>query len=222
MCRKACHTINTDSPFPAAAPERSKIITMEKKDIIPTITDAVRALQGKQKLKLIAIDGRCAAGKTTLAAHLQEIWDCPVIHMDDFFLRPEQRTETRLRKPGENVDYERFLLEVMTPLRAGASFRYFPYDCQTKELAAPVSVTPKNIVIIEGSYSCHPALWENYDLKIFLSIDGESQLQRIRKRNGDAALNAFREKWIPLEELYFSAYRIEEHCDLRFPEFLSV
>ena len=34
---------------------------------------------------LIAIDGRCASGKTTLAAQLHEQTDCDVIHMDDFF-----------------------------------------------------------------------------------------------------------------------------------------
>ncbi len=35
---------------------------------------------------LIAVDGRCAAGKTTLAAQLQKDLGCNVIHMDDFFL----------------------------------------------------------------------------------------------------------------------------------------
>lgn len=191
---------------------------MKKTDMVSIITEAARALP-QQQLHLIAIDGRCAAGKTTLAAHLQKELDCPVIHMDDFFLRPEQRTEKRLRTPGENVDYERFLLEVMTPLRAGRNFQYRPYDCGKQELAAPVAITPENIVIIEGSYSCHPALWENYDLKIFLSIESADQLQRIRERNGEAALPVFCEKWIPLEELYFSTYRIEQHCDLRFSAF---
>lgn len=34
---------------------------------------------------LIAIDGRCAAGKTTLAALLKKEINCNIIHMDDFF-----------------------------------------------------------------------------------------------------------------------------------------
>ena len=37
---------------------------------------------------LIAVDGRCAAGKTTLAAALREGTGCQVIHRDDFCLRP--------------------------------------------------------------------------------------------------------------------------------------
>lgn len=80
---------------------------------------------------LIAIDGRCAAGKTTFATHLQGLWDCNMFHMDDFFLRPSQRTPGRLREPGGNVDYERFLGEVLVPLRKGEPFSYCPYDCKT-------------------------------------------------------------------------------------------
>ena len=45
---------------------------------------------------LIAIDGRCASGKTTLAAFLQErIQECAVVHMDHFFLQDAQRTKER-------------------------------------------------------------------------------------------------------------------------------
>ena len=38
---------------------------------------------------IVAIDGPCAAGKTTLAGKLQAAYDCNLFHMDDFFLRPE-------------------------------------------------------------------------------------------------------------------------------------
>ena len=52
--------------------------------------------------------------------------------MDHFFLRPEQRTPERLRTPGENVDHERFLEEVLCPLRAGRVFWYRPFDCSVQ------------------------------------------------------------------------------------------
>ena len=71
---------------------------------------------------VIAIDGNCTAGKTTLASVLAKEYDCNVFHMDDFFLRPEQRTAQRYAQPGGNVDYERFREEVMIPLKAGKSF----------------------------------------------------------------------------------------------------
>ena len=49
----------------------------------------IHALAAVQPRVLVAIDGRCAAGKTTLAASLQAQLGCNVFHMDDFFLRPE-------------------------------------------------------------------------------------------------------------------------------------
>ena len=165
---------------------------------------------------IVAIDGRCGSGKTTLASYLQKQRDCTVIHMDHFFLRPEQRTAGRLQTPGGNVDYERFIEEVMVPLKQGVSFRYCPYDCSRQVLAEPIEIEPKDIVIVEGSYSCHPALWDDYDLRVFLTVDSKRQLERIRRRNGDMAVATFQDKWIPLEEKYFAAYRTEERCDLRF------
>jgi uridine kinase len=42
----------------------------------------------QKDIVIVAIDGKCTSGKTTLAAKLAEIYDCNVFHMDDFFLRP--------------------------------------------------------------------------------------------------------------------------------------
>ena len=165
---------------------------------------------------LLAIDGRCAAGKTTLAAGLQAELDCNVIHMDHFFLQPAQRTKERLQEPGGNVDYERFLEEVMLPLNRGQSFWYQIFDCKKLELSSAVRVEPKAVTIVEGSYSCHPALWDFYAFRVFLDVEAKEQLRRIRRRNGEQAEDRFRDCWIPLEERYFAAYRIQERCDLTF------
>lgn len=164
---------------------------------------------------IIAVDGRCASGKTTLAEKIREQLDCTVIHIDGFFLRPEQRTEERLAAPGGNVDYERFLSEVLLPLKNGIPFSYRPYDCRTKTLAEPVTVTPTEITVIEGSYCCHPELWKYCDLHIFLSIDKETQKKRIIQRNGKMA-SVFQNMWIPLEEKYFSFFGIREKCEMTF------
>ena len=37
-----------------------------------------------QKPYILAIDGRCASGKTTLANELSQSLSCNVVHMDDF------------------------------------------------------------------------------------------------------------------------------------------
>ena len=54
-------------------------------------TELSRRIRESGQRLLIAVDGRCASGKTTLAASLERETGCNVVHMDDFFLRPEQR-----------------------------------------------------------------------------------------------------------------------------------
>ena len=181
--------------------------------IVASILQKIDILLKENSRVLIAIDGRCASGKTTLARQLQNLRACNVFHMDDFFLRPKQRTESRLKSPGGNVDYERFLKEILIPVSHGIEFDYQPYDCHTQKLAAPVHVSPSPLSIIEGSYSCHPMLWDYYTHRIFLTIDSETQRRRILARNGPENAAVFQQRWIPLEEQYFEACQIQRRCD---------
>ena len=163
---------------------------------------------------IAAIDGRCTAGKTTLAEQISKRIPCTVFHMDDFFLRPEQRTPERLSEPGGNVDRERFISEIMTPLVNGDTLiTLSAFDCKSLSLKGAKAVKPEKTVIIEGSYSCHPALWESADFHIFLTVDPDEQKKRIIARNGIQGYTAFREKWIPLEEVYFEAFEIQQRCE---------
>ena len=172
-------------------------------------------LTARGERAVVAIEGRCAAGKSTLARRLGERFGVPVVHMDHFFLRPEQRTRERLARPGENVDHERFLQEVLAPLAAGETVSYRPYSCRTEALDEPIALGPSPVVLVEGSYSCHPALWDYYSRRVFLTVERSEQLRRIEARDGPLKLPIFREKWIPLEERYFSAFQVEERCDHR-------
>lgn len=171
----------------------------------------LEALRDRGGRTVAAIDGRCASGKTTLAAELHERYGFAVVHMDHFFLRPEQRTPERYAQPGGNVDYERVLSEVLEPLRRGEAVEYRPFDCQSGTLSAPVRLEPTPVTIVEGSYSCCPALWERYDLRMFLTVERSEQLRRLTRREGDY-VRVFQERWIPLEERYFAVCRVEERC----------
>lgn len=181
---------------------------------IALIKGKIHSLLKEQPTILLAIDGRSGAGKTTFAEDLGKALSCPVIHMDDFFLRPFQRTARRLQTPGGNVDYERFLEEVLTPIKEQKDFSYQPFDCRSQALKEPVEIKWNRIIIVEGSYSCHPALAESYDYRIFLDVEAEEQKRRIRKRNGEEQAKVFFEKWIPLEEKYFMECNIRQKCDI--------
>lgn len=164
---------------------------------------------------IVAIDGNCTAGKTTLAAALEKEYDCNVFHMDDFFLRPEQRTAERYAQPGGNVDYERFREEVLIPLRAEQAFSYRVFDCSSFTLSDSVTVEPKQLSVVEGTYSQHPHFGDVYDLKVFLSVSPELQRERILKRPAFLHQRFF-EEWIPMEKGYFEHFQIPQQSDLLF------
>ncbi|WP_137655000.1 uridine kinase family protein [Bifidobacterium moukalabense] len=161
----------------------------------------------------VAIDGPCASGKTMFAARLHDRFGGNVLHMDDFFLRPEQRTPERFAEPGGNVDRERFEAEVLKPLAAGEPVRYRPWDCRTGDFATSRIIEPASLTVVEGSYSMHPALRGYYDLMICLAIDPTEQLRRLEARN-PRMLRRFIDEWIPLENRYFELTDTQEGADL--------
>lgn len=163
---------------------------------------------------IVAIDGRCASGKTTLASEISKVIDCNIVHTDDFFLQPFQRTEERYNEAGGNLDRERLLKEVIVPLRKGESISYRPFLCHSLSLGEEIRLPEKRITLVEGSYSCHPELRAFYDMTVFVTVDKETQRLRILERNGEEKLKAFEEKWIPLEERYFEEYTSEYTADV--------
>lgn len=182
----------------------------------PLFAELDRRLAGEAPVRL-AIEGGSASGKTTLGKILAERYDCTVLHMDDFFLRAEQRTAARFAEPGGNVDRERFLAEVLLPLRRGEKFFYRRFDCASMQLQNAVETAPKKLVVAEGAYSMHPDLAPYYDLSVFLDISPELQRERISRRNTPEKANRFFAEWIPMEQAYFAAFDIPAKCTLRLP-----
>jgi uridine kinase len=158
---------------------------------------------------IIAIDGRSASGKTTLAARLASEINAQVIHTDDFFLPREMRTEERFNQPGGNVHYERFIEEVLPFLKNGETFSYKIFDCARGEYNGEKKIAAAKNYIVEGAYSCHPFFGAYMGVKIFCDVTRCVQLERIKIRNGEEAVKIFLSKWIPLEEKYFAAYKIK-------------
>ncbi len=176
--------------------------------LIPQIEE----LLGQKGRCLVAIDGPCAAGKTTLAAALAQQLGADVFHTDDFFLQPHQRTPERFAQPGGNIDYERLEQELLAPLKKGEPFCYRPFDCRKMQLGAPRPVAPRPLCIVEGSYSLHPRCAGYYDLKLLLTVDRQTQQTRLQARS-PALYDRFLQEWIPLENRYFDQTAITRRCD---------
>lgn len=169
-----------------------------------------------QKPLILAVDGRCGSGKSSLAAFLSGELHCPVFHLDDFFLPPELRTPQRLSVPGENVHHERFLAEVITPFLSGRDVVFRPFSCRTGTFDPAVQIPAVPFAIAEGSYALHPCLRPYYAASVFVTCSSEQQRSRLLHRVGPQRFSAFESRWIPLEEQYFAAHHPQDIADLVF------
>lgn len=163
-------------------------------------------------VRIIAIDGRCASGKSTLSEDVKKEVDVNIVKMDDFFLPLSLRTPERFALPGGNVHYERFLDEVIKGILSGEDFSYRVFSCSKMDYEGEKKIILSRPIIIEGSYALHPSFPHYWDRAIFLDVEKEEQLNRLEKRCPEK-LEAFKNKWIPLEEEYFSYYSIPSKAD---------
>ena len=180
---------------------------------IEEMCQRIEKLLTEKEQVIIVVEGSSASGKTTLAEMLEKRYEANVFHMDDFFLQPYQRTRERLEEAGGNVDRERFMTEVLTPLTNNCDIQYRRYDCKTKTILEAIEMKVKKLNIVEGSYGMHQEFGKYYDLAVFLDISGELQKERILKRNTPEMAERFLKEWIPMERKYQEAMEIREKCD---------
>lgn len=174
---------------------------------------AVQELLATGKPAVISIDGRCGSGKTSLAGIIHENFSCNVFHMDDFYLPMDKRKENWERLHGGNMDLERFREEALIPAARGETVMYRPFNCKSGVFGKCEQVQPKMLTVVEGSYSAHPLLAEEYDMRIFLTCSKDKQRERLMEREGEN-YRSFERRWIPLEEDYFRSYDIESNSDM--------
>lgn len=189
-----------------------RVISNEYIPFLPLFAEVDKQLSKGQTI--VAIEGGSAGGKSTLGKLFEEIYECTIFHMDDFFLQPSQRTPERFEEIGGNIDWERFLSEVLKPLCKGESVNFRKFDCCSMSLREPQKVIAKKLVVVEGAYSMHPELAEYYNISAFLDISPELQRERILHRNSQPIAQRYFDEWIPLEREYFEKTNAKNRCDM--------
>ena len=166
-----------------------------------------------KKEVMIAIDGDAASGKTTLSKRIKSLFEANLFHIDDFFQKPTVDPSDPHSKFGSNIDFNRLIDQVITPIKNKDKISYQAMDHQTHQLMSPSIIKYKPVNIIEGSFSMHPKLIDVYDYKIFLTIGRYKQKMRIIHRNGFSSWMKFKRRWIPNEKRYFNGLRIKEQAN---------
>ncbi len=209
---RGCPAIHHSDAFRNTYKPAYRVIADRFADVLQVFAEIDKCLSKGNVI--VAIEGGSASGKSTLSEVLSSVYDCNVLHTDDFFLRPEQRTPERFKEVGGNLDRERFYGEVIKSLVKNETVSYRPFDCSTQTLGDSITVTPKKLTVVEGVYSMHPSFGKYYNLSVFLDIAPDFQKKRIEKRNSPALAKRFFEEWIPLENTYFEKTQIKNRTDL--------
>ena len=174
-------------------------------------TELIRRIaERKAERTLVTVDGPCASGKTTLAEKLSSVYHAAVVHTDEYVIPHAQKTAERLAVPGGNCDADRLAREVAAPWNRGEPVLYRRYDCR-KDLLLPAEKLPDcRLLILEGSYCNLPVIRQYADIRVFVKASWETRAERLRKRESPQSLQMFRDRWIPLEDRYFSAFGLPD------------
>ena len=162
---------------------------------------------------LVALDGRCGSGKTTLAAQLARQFPraSRCIPMTSIFPQPAV-WQTGSRSLAPTWTWSVCVPRCSPPPGPGQAIPYHAYSCRAGAYLPEQCFAPQPLVIVEGSYSCHPTLADCYDLKVFVTCSKEEQARRLLAREGER-YSGFTARWIPLEEGYFAKFQIEQTVD---------
>jgi uridine kinase len=156
---------------------------------------------------LVALDGRSAAGKSTLAQQVAARTAALVIDGDDFY-RGGDDAFWRAHSPAEKVDLVidwRRQRTLLTTLGRGEPARWQPYDWEADDgrLAPEVHVGPVAVVMLEGAYSARRELAELFALRALLVVPPAVRRERLLRREGERYRAEWEGRWGQAEDLYF-------------------
>ena len=146
---------------------------------------AAALAQKPTKPLVLALDGRCGSGKTTLADRLTRQFPASIVlHTDDFYLPPAQRVRGWGKTPCANMDLIRLRDEALRPAYEGQPVLYRAYSCRAGAYQPAQELAAQPLVILEGSYSHHPLLAGYETLRVFVTCSREEQTRRLQAREG--------------------------------------
>lgn len=183
----------------------------------------------------VAVDGRPAAGKTTLANELGAVLQAQgrqVIRAGiDQFLAPRAQRYRRGKYSPEgcfhdSFDFEALYRVLLDPLGPGGERRFQTASYDRATDAAPLlpleTASDEAVLLFDGVFLLRPELINRWDLRIFVAADFEVTLARGRARKQSLDVygsdteveRMFRERYGPSQDLYFATAFPTDHANV--------
>ncbi|QQE13203.1 hypothetical protein JD969_07020 [Planctomycetota bacterium] len=171
---------------------------------IEMVVKRIRELSEKlSRPVLVGVDGVGGCGKSTFARELAEAIGEPIVGMDDFYRVMDEEKRARLSLE-EGVwryfDWERLRISVVFKALKGCRHLYYEaYDWSKNQLGDIREINIKDVLIVEGVYSCLPTI-AVYDLKIWIDVPRGVATQRVRDRGENEEV--WIKRWAASEDWY--------------------
>lgn len=154
------------------------------------------------KKSMIAFEGRCGSGKTTISSLIKDV---TLIHIDDFFDE----------KKKERLNYKELinLLNRINNAKVGERIEFNAFSCRDwKHYKKEIIVN--NVILFEGVYSYSEEIRDYFDKVIFSVISKDEQLNRLTKRESKYYLQKYLNEWIPREEEYYESFDFVSNANI--------
>jgi uridine kinase len=165
---------------------------------------ALRAAAARAgRTRVLAIDGRSGAGKSSLAAALSRELSAPMVALEDLYGGWD----------GLENGIDLLVREVLEPLAAGGTVRVPRYDWVRRIWLEPVPLDPPEVLVVEGvgAGARRAAAFES--LLVWLEAAPSVRKKRALERDG-GTFAPYWDRWAAQEEAMLARERTPERADV--------
>lgn len=186
------------------------------RDGLITLIKAIKPREGRPAF--VAISGFGGSGKSTLALNLCEnLSGADIVPIDDFIVGPrEQRSGD-----WQTFDRERLRRGILEQAHFGEPLSYRKYNSGewVNGRGGKVrTVTPRQVLIVEGCSVIHPELMPYYDCSVWIDCSQDIALANAKQRDqtetslfgDDDTAKLWDEIWGPNDRDYFETFRPDQ------------
>jgi uridine kinase len=153
--------------------------------------------------RVVAVDGRSGAGKTSLAARLRSALGAPAVALEDLYGGWD----------GLERGIDLLVSEVLEPLSAGRAARVPRYDWVTAAWEAPWVLAPPEVLIVEGVGAGARRAAAYASLLIWIEEAESVRKKRALDRDG-ATFAPYWDMWTAQEDAMLARERTADRADI--------
>jgi uridine kinase len=153
--------------------------------------------------RVLAVDGRSGAGKTSLAAKLRDQLTAPVVSLEGLYGGWD----------GLERGIDLLVSDVLEPLAASQAARVPRYDWMAAKWAEPVVLEPPDVLIVEGVGAGAHRAAVFASLLLWLEVPAATRKKRALDRDG-VTFAAYWDLWAAQEETMLAREHTPDRADI--------